>query len=1376
MSNEKFKVKFGLAVGDTSATIDATTGDIVTNGDITVGGNDIKGSGGTTAITMNSGNVAVAGDLTVNGNDIRGFGGATALTINGADVAVAGDLTVTGNDIKSSTATALTLSGADVRVANDLTVGGNDIKTSDGTLALTFFNGSGNVSVNGDLNVTGGDITTTSTGIATVFDTTATSVYIGGGASSVVLGAPTTSLTTVSGDLQVSGNDIKSSAGTVALTLNTTDVTVAGDLTVAGNDIKSSTATALTLSGADVTVAGDLAITGGDITTSAATGTLFNTSTTTIDIGGDATDITMGKGGVGSLVTVKGMLSADDIDSNGVVQATGNVVAGYASATQSTLYSNGNATIAGDLTVIGNDIKGNGGATAITMSGANVILAGDLRIDGGDITGVTATANIFNVSPTTTLNIGGTATTVSIGANTGTTTINNDLVADSVSVGGNLIATKGVYAKGIMDATFTDGVVIDYTTGTARISTGAADGLTIYNGGVANTALLALDSSGNAALTGDLTVNGNDIRGFGGATALTLSSADVAVAGDLTVSGNDIKSNGGTIALTLSGANVSTPGSSSAAYSMATGGAVLTGGVVNTFATLGATGTVSGSTSTLGVRAENVTTGYGASNIIVDHGQNRAGGTATTSGSPVFSFESTRGTSTTPTATGANDTLGVVQFAGHDGVRGLGSQINGSSVQIIGQAASAYTNDGTYTTNAGANLLVRTQPTNMRLTSNSRQALFFQNYTTVAGAPPTQNVLWNSSSMTTQYDNTGTTYNGTGKQAHTFYHPTFNIYGVPSQSTANVDNNSLLGTNTLSFYANRQSGWSGRRDAVQSGDTLAQVNVFGQTGTDSTGNGSQTGILDWTALENFSGSARGSRFRVATGDIGANTLTDRMTLDSGSAIFNSTKTYYQHSTAAATKGGEITMKAGILNGATDYDKTTELSVTALTLDGTRNATYETKTLRFNGTNYSPTVNGDLLGRFTFLGNYSSGTSPSISGASGYITVAAAEDFTSGASGAGMKFNVTKVGTNTSIEALDLQSNQSVLRSDKITIEDTSGADYLYADSILTNLMSPTGHLNISGEFTHINRISTNTVGIVLEPGPQVPVGGDYTEMTMSTHRNPAIAGPNDYSSMNFATYNTTDGVNFTPTQSGDIIGQYKFNGNANTSTSPGVPGGPAATIQVQATENWSGTGTGAKIKFSVIGNGDTNGTDVIMASPDGTTFQADTISLNSSTGSALTGNKINYNRVYGQWQYDATITPAAANTAYAYPIANGTVDFASVASVANTSQIIPGALGFYKMQFSVQLDNADNGSEHTAYIWWRKNGTDVPGSMGRVGVPKAGATIAGWDNTIEVTNVSDYWELMYAVDSTQVTLPYYAATAFGPATASMFITLVPVGM
>jgi len=168
--------------------------------------------------------------------------------------------------------------------------------------------------------------------------------------------------------------------------------------------------------------------------------------------------------------------------------------------------------------------------------------------------------------------------------------------------------------------------------------------------------------------------------------------------------------------------------------------------------------------------------------------------------------------------------------------------------------------------------------------------------------------------------------------------------------------------------------------------------------------------------------------------------------------------------------------------------------------------------------------------------------------------------------------------------------------------------------------------------------------------------------------------------------------------------------------------------------------------------------------------------LTDSTGTQITGNNVGYNRVYGQWQYDATITPAAANTAYAYPIAGGVTDFSNIATVGSTSRIIPGAAGMYKLQFSVQIDNADNGNDHIGYFWWRKNGTDVPNSMGQITVFKSGATIAGWDNMISSANSTDYWELMYAVSDTALTLPYYAATAFGPATASVFITLVPIGM
>jgi len=471
--------------------------------------------------------------------------------------------------------------------------------------------------------------------------------------------------------------------------------------------------------------------------------------------------------------------------------------------------------------------------------------------------------------------------------------------------------------------------------------------------------------------------------------------------------------------------------------SVATSGApLLANGEILTYGTLNATGAASGAVPTLGVLVENYTAGNGGALVVVDHGQNRSGGTSTTAGSPILGLESTRGTALAPTATGNNDTIGVINMSGYDGVRGLSTDVAAASAQLVGLAAGAYTNDGTYTTNAGANLIVRTQPQNLRATASSRQNILFNTWALVAGAPPTQNILWNSTSMTTQYDGaTGTSYLGHGKQSHTFFHPEFNIQGVPSQDTA-PDNNNISGTNRLNFFSHRQSGWSGRRDAVQNNDTLAEVRVFGQTGTNSTGSGSQTGTLAWTAAENFTGSVRGSRFAVQTGEIGTNTLSDRITIDSQSGTISTTRVR-QVTPGNANYGGEISMKAGILNGATGYDKTTELSVTALTLDGSNAANYETKTNRFNGTNYSPTQTNDILGRFTFLGNYGSSTTPLSVNAAGSMQVRAAENFTDTATGTRISLSVNKLGTNSGLDAIEASSAQATLRADTIVFQDSS---------------------------------------------------------------------------------------------------------------------------------------------------------------------------------------------------------------------------------------------------------------------------------------------------------------------------------------------------
>ena len=60
--------------------------------------------------------------------------------------------------------------------------------------------------------------------------------------------------------------------------------------------------------------------------------------------------------------------------------------------------------------------------------------------------------------------------------------------------------TPGLYCNTTFSGTYADGIVVDYTSTLGRISTGTTDGLAFYNGGVAVTELMRLDSSGNLGI------------------------------------------------------------------------------------------------------------------------------------------------------------------------------------------------------------------------------------------------------------------------------------------------------------------------------------------------------------------------------------------------------------------------------------------------------------------------------------------------------------------------------------------------------------------------------------------------------------------------------------------------------------------------------------------------------------------------------------------------------------------------------------------------------------------------------------------------------------------------------------------------------------
>ena len=84
---------------------------------------------------------------------------------------------------------------------------------------------------------------------------------------------------------------------------------------------------------------------------------------------------------------------------------------------------------------------------------------------------------------------------------------------------GSVVANNGFYSSNNYTGTYSDGVVVDYVTGSGRISVGPSDGLTIYNGGVGSSSLLSLSSSGALSLGTSGTGNAGQVLTSSGSSS-----------------------------------------------------------------------------------------------------------------------------------------------------------------------------------------------------------------------------------------------------------------------------------------------------------------------------------------------------------------------------------------------------------------------------------------------------------------------------------------------------------------------------------------------------------------------------------------------------------------------------------------------------------------------------------------------------------------------------------------------------------------------------------------------------------------------------------------------------------------------------------------
>ena len=144
---------------------------------------------------------------------------------------------------------------------------------------------------------------------------------------------------------------------------------------------------------------------------------------------------------------------------------------------------------------------------------------------------------------------------------------------------------------------------------------------------------------------------------------------------------------------------------------------------------------------------------------------------------------------------------------------------------------------------------------------------------------------------------------------------------------------------------------------------------------------------------------------------------------------------------------------------------------------------------------------------------------------------------------------------------------------------------------------------------------------------------------------------------------------------------------------------------------------------------------------------------------------------YGSFYSTATQTAALANTGYAMTLNNTALS--NEIGIIDSSKITFKNRGVYNIQFSVQIDQT-SGSPHYIWIWFRKNGTNIPDSASKVSLQGSKAElIPAWNFIVNVLG-GDYVQIMWAVEDTSVQLTAEAATAFCPAVPSVIVTATSI--
>ena len=171
----------------------------------------------------------------------------------------------------------------------------------------------------------------------------------------------------------------------------------------------------------------------------------------------------------------------------------------------------------GYLYVYGNTSTGGGQLILATMTQNDIVLATNGQNSPNEVMRVGANGVVAIKSTNTSISTSSGALVVSGGVG----------ISGNVFTNGAIVVNNGFYSGNNYTGPYIDGIVTDYMPGNGRISVGPADGLTLYNGGVGNVALLSVASNGAIVTSNNVYVPVGQVLASNG--SVTLPSLSVGV-------------------------------------------------------------------------------------------------------------------------------------------------------------------------------------------------------------------------------------------------------------------------------------------------------------------------------------------------------------------------------------------------------------------------------------------------------------------------------------------------------------------------------------------------------------------------------------------------------------------------------------------------------------------------------------------------------------------------------------------------------------------------------------------------------------------------------------------------------------------------------